>query len=192
MILLLRLYYEFFKTGLFAVGGGLATLPFLSDMAERTGWFTQRQLADMIAVSESTPGPIGVNSATYVGYTAAGIPGAVIATLGLISPSILIILAIAAFLRSFQDNRFVVSVFRYLRPASVALITAAGLSVAKIAFLREDASAITVSSLPGAVSWKAVFLAAAVFILSHFVKKTKGIHPIVWIGLSAVFGILFF
>ena len=88
----LRLFYEFFKTGLFAIGGGLATLPFLSDMADRTGWFTHAQLADMLAVSESTPGPIGVNMATYVGFTTGGVGGALVATLGLVAPSIIVIL----------------------------------------------------------------------------------------------------
>ena len=87
----LRLFYEFFKTGLFAIGGGLATLPFLSDMADRTGWFTQAQLADMLAVSESTPGPVGVNMATYVGFETGGILGAVVATLGLVAPSVIVI-----------------------------------------------------------------------------------------------------
>ena len=116
-MILLRLFYEYFKVGLFAVGGGMATLPFLYDMSTRTGWVTQAQLADMVAVAESTPGPIGVNSATYVGFTVAGLPGAVIATLGLITPSVLIILAIAILLKSFQDNRIVVTVFRFLRPA---------------------------------------------------------------------------
>ena len=99
----LQLFYEFFKTGLFAIGGGLATLPFLSDMAERTEWFTQAQLADMLAVSESTPGPVGVNMATYVGFETAGIPGAIIATLGLVAPSIIVILIIASFLKAGND-----------------------------------------------------------------------------------------
>ena len=75
----LRLFWEFFKTGLFAVGGGLATLPFLAKMGAATGWFSQSQLTDMIAVSESTPGPMGVNMATYVGFLTGGVPGAVTA-----------------------------------------------------------------------------------------------------------------
>ena len=102
----LRLFYEFFKAGLFAVGGGMATLPFLYDISDSTGWFTHSQLADMIAVSESTPGPIGVNMATYVGYTTGGIPGAVIATLGLITPSIIIILIIAKALQAFRQSKY--------------------------------------------------------------------------------------
>ena len=112
----LQLFYEFFKTGLFAVGGGLATLPFLYDMADRTGWFTRTQLADMLAVSESTPGPIGVNMATYVGYVTRGIPGAIVSTLGLVTPSVIVILVIAAFLKAFRHNRYVTGCARRPRP----------------------------------------------------------------------------
>ena len=101
----LRLFWEFFKTGLFAVGGGLATLPFLYDMGARTGWFTAQQVADMLAVSESTPGPIGINMAVYTGYTSAGIPGSVCALVGLVLPSIIIIMAVAAFLKAFPPKR---------------------------------------------------------------------------------------
>lgn len=96
----LQLFYEFFKTGLFAIGGGLATIPFLTDMGTRTGWFTAGDLANMIAVSESTPGPMGVNMATYVGFHIGGILGGVIATLGLICPSIIVILIVAGFLKN--------------------------------------------------------------------------------------------
>ena len=94
----LQMFFAFFHTGLFAVGGGLATLPFLYHMSDATGWFTYTQLADMIAVSESTPGPMGVNMATYVGFTIRGIPGALTATLGLVAPSIIVILIVAGFL----------------------------------------------------------------------------------------------
>ena len=94
-----KLFWEFFKTGLFAMGGGMATLPFLYDISDRTGWFTHQNLADMIAVSESTPGPIGVNMATYSGYLTAGFPGSVIATLGLITPSIIVILIVPSCLQ---------------------------------------------------------------------------------------------
>ena len=96
MTLYLRLYWEFFKTGLFAIGGGMATLPFLKDIGASTGWFTQTDLMNMLAVSESTPGPLGVNMATYVGYLTAGIPGAVAATIGLVAPSVIVILIVAA------------------------------------------------------------------------------------------------
>ncbi|MCI2055747.1 MAG: chromate transporter [Oscillibacter sp.] len=183
----LRLFWEFFKTGLLAVGGGLATLPFLSRMADTTGWFTRAQLADMVAVSESTPGPIGVNMATYVGFTAGGVPGAVIATLGLVTPSILIIILIAVFLRNFKDNRFVTSSFRCLRPASTGLIAASGLGVAATALLNAGGAGIL-----GSISWRGVLLAAALLVVTRWIPKTKKWHPIVWIGCSAVVGILFF
>ena len=129
MMIYLQLFFEFFKAGLFAIGGGMATLPFLYDISDKTGWFTYGQLADMVAISESTPGPIGVNMATYVGFTTAGISGSVIATLGLITPSIIIILIIAGFLKAFKDNKFVQDAFYGLRPASTGLIAAAGFSV---------------------------------------------------------------
>jgi len=187
-MIFLRLYYEFFKTGLFAVGGGLATLPFLSKIAAKTGWFTQAQLLDMVAVSESTPGPIGVNMATYVGYVTAGIPGAAIATLGLVTPPIIIILVIASFLSAFRTNRFVEGAFYCLRPTSTGLIAAAGLSVALLTFFREGA---TLANAAASIQWDSVILAAVLIAVTRFIKQTKGLHPIIWIALSAVVGIVF-
>ncbi|MBR1672848.1 MAG: chromate transporter [Fretibacterium sp.] len=183
MTLYLQLFLEFFKAGLFAVGGGMATLPFLYDIATRTGWFTHTQLADMIAVSESTPGPIGVNTATYAGFLSKGVSGAVVATAGLITPSIIVILLIAAFLQAFRDNKYVNGAFYGLRPASAAMITAAGLVVARVTFLS--------GAVGWAVQWKAVALAAVLFLLTNVVAGTKKLHPIVWIALSAVAGVAF-
>ena len=129
MTTLLRLYWEFFKTGLFAVGGGMATLPFLKDIGETTGWYTYSDLMNMLAVSESTPGPIGINMATYVGFTVGGVPGAVIATIGEVAPSIIVILIVAAMLKKFRDSKYVQNAFYGLRPASTGLIGAACVSV---------------------------------------------------------------
>ena len=179
----LKLFWEFFKTGLFAVGGGMATLPFLYDISDRTGWFTHEQLADMIAVSESTPGPIGVNMATFAGKLTAGYPGAVIATLGLITPSIIIILIIAAFLYAFRNNKHVDAVFYGMRPASTAMITAACILVAKIVFVQEGRFAN--------INWDSVDLAVLLLMFTHSVKFTKKFHPVVWIALSAVIGVIF-
>ena len=181
----LQLFYEFFKTGLFAIGGGMATLPFLYDMAERTGWFTAAQIADMLAVSESTPGPIGVNMATYVGFVSGGPVGAVIATLGLVAPSIIVILIVAAFLKSFRDNRYVNAAFYGLRPASTAMVASAGITVVLSALLHEGAAGLA------AVDWKAVALAAVLLVLTRWVKPTKKLHPIVFILASAVVGVVF-
>ena len=185
-MILLRLFWEFFKTGLFAVGGGMATLPFLRDIGIRTGWFTQEKLADMIAVSESTPGPIGVNMATYVGFETAGVPGAVVATLGLVCPSIIIILLIARVLKQFRSNKTVDAVFYGLRPCSIALIAAAGLMVAKLTFLNTGAEGFA-----DLLNWKAVLLGAVLLVLTREVKPLKKLHPVVFIAASAVVGILF-
>ena len=186
----LQLFYEFFKTGLFAVGGGMATLPFLSAMAEKTGWFTQEMLADMIAVSESTPGPIGVNMATYAGFTTAGIPGAIVATLGLITPSVIIILIIAKFLQSFRDNKYVDGAFYGLRPCSVGLIAAAGMSVVKLSLLDEAAFQATGDWL-AYFRWDCILLAAVLLVCTRWVPKVKDLHPIWFIFGSAVIGIAF-
>lgn len=185
----LRLFFEFFKVGLFSVGGGLATIPFLQDLGARTGWFSAADLADMIAVSESTPGPMGVNMSTYVGFTCGGPLGAVVGVLGLITPSIIVILIVAGFLKKFRDSRVVNGVFAGLRPASTALITAAGLSVAKIALIREIPSPATSMNtfLP---YWPAILIAVAVFVCMRL-PKLKNLHPILYIAAAAAVGVIF-
>ncbi len=190
----LRLFLEFFKTGLFAIGGGMATIPFLYDLSDKTGWFTHNDLANMIAVGESTPGPIGVNMATYVGFVSGmndgnlftAILGAVIATLGLITPSVIVILIVAAVLKSFKNNPYVNRAFYGLRPASTGLIAAAGLSVIVANLLNVEAG-LSLS----AINLKGLILAAVLWLLTNKVKKTKGWHPIVFIGISALVGIVF-
>ena len=194
-MLYLRLFWEFFKTGLFAIGGGMATIPFLYDMSAATGWFTSEDVANMIAVGESTPGPIGVNMATYVGYLtgqgAGGLSGAIlgaaIATVGLITPSIIIILIVAVFLKNFRDNLYVQNAFYGLRPASAGLIAAAGLSVAISNLFFPDVLAQSLQL--AAVNWKGWILAAVLWALTNKVKKTKGLHPILFILASAAVGI---
>ncbi len=184
----LRLFYEFFKVGLFSVGGGLATIPFLQDLGARTGWFSAADLADMIAVSESTPGPMGVNMSTYVGFTCGGPLGAVVGVLGLITPSVIVILIVAAFLKKFRDSKIVDGVFSGLRPASTALITSAGLSVAVIALLKTGTDADYGWYV--APYWPAIAIAVAVFVCMRL-PKLKTLHPILYIALAAVVGILF-
>ena len=195
-MILCKLFWEFCKTGLFAIGGGMATVPFLREIADKTGWFTAGQLADMIAVSESTPGPLGVNMATYVGYTVGlsqlgspwmGIVGAVAATLGLIFPSIVIVLCISFFLKRFRTSTLVDAALYGLRPASVALISAAGVEIVLFAMLRVDSIyQIGVAQL----SWKSVALAAGVYAGTNLIPKLKKLHPIWFILLAAVVGVL--
>lgn len=199
MSILIRLYWEFFKTGLFAVGGGLATLPFLQDIGESTGWYTYSDLMNMLAVSESTPGPIGINMATYVGFTIGGVPGAVVATIGEVTPSIIVILIVAALLKSFRENRFVNDGFYGLRPASTGLIGAAGITIilevmTNIQTLSSESGIINqfaVESGASLINWSPVALAAIILVLTNWVKPTKNLHPIIFIAFSAVVGIVF-
>ncbi len=194
MMLFLRLFYEFLKTGLFAIGGGMATIPFLYDLSDKTGWFSHNDLANMIAVGESTPGPIGVNMATYVGYVTgmnvAGLPtailGALVATIGLITPSVIIILIIAAILKSFRNNRFVESAFYGLRPASTGLIASAGLSVVVNNLIMTQPE----WSWYG-VNWKGLVLAVVLWLMTNVIPSVKKMHPIVFIAISALAGIVF-
>lgn len=178
-MILLRLYYEFFKVGLFSIGGGLATLPFLYDISDKTGWFTHGDITNLIAISESTPGPIGVNAATYVGFLTGGFPGAVVSTVGLITPSILIIILISRVLERFRDSRLVDDLFYGLRPASTGLIAAAGFLVVKSTFYVPAAG-----SLLAAVRWPQAVLAAVLYLA---IKKFNK-HPIVYIAAAAVAG----
>jgi len=197
MMLYLQLFFEFFKTGLFTIGGGMATVPFLYKISDATGWYTYNDLANMIAVGESTPGPIGVNMATYVGFVTGmqdgGLPfavlGSVVATLGLISPSIIVILIIASFLKNFRDNRYVNFAFYGLRPASAGLIAAAGLSVVQTALIFPEY--FTDGFDIQGVNWIGCALAVVLWVLTNKIKKTKDLHPAIYIVFSAVIGILF-
>lgn len=181
-MILLQLIFEFCKTGFFAVGGGLATLPFLYEMAEKTGWFTNQDILNLIAISESTPGAIGINMSTYVGFLTSGVPGAVCATLALAAPSVIIIVIIAKCMEQFKNSPIVTAIFHGLRPASTGLIVASSLSVAQMAFLKTDDSQIT--NVLSAVNLPAIVIAVVLFVL---LRKFK-LHPIVYIGIAAVIG----
>ena len=183
---LLLLFIEFFKTGLFAVGGGLATVPFIRDMGATYGWITEAEIANIIAIAESTPGPIGVNAATYVGYLVCGVPGAILATLGLVTPSVIIIVLIAKAIKKYYDSHLVQSLFRALRPAAIGLITAAGFSLlltalgVKANFLQFRFSADWYSLLKLGIY--------GVFLFFAFWKKTAKIHPLFFILTGGAVG----
>ncbi|WP_319755719.1 chromate transporter [uncultured Sphaerochaeta sp.] len=173
----LELYWEFFKIGLFAIGGGLATLPFLYTLAETHGhWITSSDIADMIAISESTPGPIGINMATFAGYQAAGPLGGLVATLGEITPSLIIIIFIARFLGQFDKNPYVKDGLYGLRAAVVGLISYAGLKLLGTTLLNG-----------GSIRIKETILYLALVFL---VLRLKKIHPLYWILLGAALGIV--
>ena len=183
----LQLFYEFFITGLFMFGGGLAAIPFLQQMGENTGWFTTTELMNMIAIAEATPGPIGVNMATYAGYTAAGIPGGIIATIGLIFPSLIITITIAKLLVHFKENKYVESALYGLRPASLGLIAAAGLTVLSLVVFGTEIQNL-ISEGTALFDIRALIMAAILFIVTNLFKS----HPILYLAISAIVGIFVF
>lgn len=186
----LRLFWEFFKVGLFSVGGGLATLPFLYSLGAKTGWFSTADVANMLAVSESTPGPIGVNMATYVGFDCGGVLGGVVATLGLVTPSVIVIVLVAMALQAFRTNKYVDAAFYTLHPASTGLIAAAGWSVFALVLLNLDAVS-TSYRIADLFRWKNLILFAVIWVLTNLVKPVKKLHPVVFLALAAVVGIVF-
>ena len=180
---LLQLFFEFFKIGLFAFGGGLAAVPFLAEISNKYGWYTLDQLATMIAVSESTPGPIGINMATYVGFEVGGVLGSALTTLAIAIPSLIIVCIIANCLKRFQDSILVKQIFSGLKPAAVAFIVAACLNLFISTLLNTELS----FSLDY-FNIKSIILFVVLLALSKYYKK---IHPIAIIALSALCGIIF-
>ena len=180
-MILVQLFVEFFKTGLFAVGGGLATLPFIYDIADRYDWLDYRLIADMIAVSESTPGPIGINMATYAGFHGDGILGSAVATFALVLPSIVVIILVARALEAFKRSAVVAAVFAGLRPAATGLIAAAGFGVLKLALHDPEAASWT-----GIVKLPELALFVVLFALIWKFKQ----HPIIYIAAAAAAGIV--
>lgn len=183
----LTLFYEFFKVGLFSVGGGVATIPFYMELADKYDWLTTQILTDMIAVSESTPGPIGINLATYAGFRAAGIPGALVATFSEVLPSFIILVLIAKALERYKENTLVSSAFSGIRPAVAGLIAAAGWSVMRVAlFTAPSGSSLFTTLLSCDIKWLVLFCALLALMQ---IKPLKKLHPIVYIVFSAVVGI---
>jgi chromate transporter len=192
---LLLLYIEFFKIGIFAVGGGLATLPFLFLMANdrfafirRTGWLSTEQIGNFLAVAQCSPGAIGVNVAAQTGFQYGGVPGGIAAALGLISPAIIIISLIARALQSVKKNKISIAVFSGLRPAAAGLLTAAGFGVWRLALYNNAADAV--AGVDGGawheiIRWREGLVCLAIFLL---IVKFKS-HPIVYIALGAAAGI---
>lgn len=180
------LFAEFFKIGLFAIGGGLATLPFLYELVGKYPWFTKEMLGNMIAVSQSTPGPIGINIATYAGFNAKGILGAIVATTALVLPAFVIIIVIAHFLSKFRESKLVNSVFYGLRPAVTALIAAAGFEIVKISIITWD-KFINNKHIANLIDIKSLVLFVVIF---YLIKKYNK-HPLLYITIGAVFGIIF-
>ncbi len=175
---MILLIIEFFKIGLLAVGGGLATIPFLQQLSNTYGWFTLEDLSIMIAISESTPGPIGVNMATYVGVHTYGIFGGIVATLSLVAPSLILVCLAAKGLERWKENRYVQSAFYGLKPTTLALIAIASISVIQMALLNQEKMGVE------SLNYLALGVFAALFGLQYKLKM----HPILLIVISGVIG----
>ncbi|MGO5053399.1 chromate transporter [Lachnospiraceae bacterium LCP25S3_G4] len=176
------LCYEFFKIGLFSIGGGMATLPFLMDLTTKYNWYTASELSNMIAISQSTPGPVGINMATFAGYQAAGISGAIVATLSLVLPALIIIIVIAKFLSNFSECATVKAIFYGIRPTVAAIIGYAVLELCKITFFTQHATSFT-------IHYTGIIICMLGFLLLQ-VKHLQNLHPIIWIIGGAFIGIL--
>jgi len=182
--LLLTVFWEFFKIGLFAVGGGPATIPFLMELTKNYDWFTARELTDMIAVSESTPGPIGINMATYVGFETLGTFGGIISTIGLVVPSIIVITIIATFFHKMNQNPKVQAVFSGIRPAVTGIIASAVFTICQVSLFTTSETGVINAE------WKPIILSLVVLGLLQ-IKKLKKMHPFFWFVFGAIIGIVF-
>jgi chromate transporter len=177
---LLFLFSQFFKIGLFSVGGGYATLPFLYELADAYGWFSREDVGNMLAVAQSLPGAIGVNLSAYTGFLYAGIPGSFAAALGLVSPSIVIIVIIARLLGAFKQNKTIAALFAGFRPAGAGLLSAAAFAAIAVSLY-----------VPGwriwyeALRWREAVLFVVLFFLIFKFKK----HPVVYIAAAGLAGI---
>jgi len=179
----LQLFIEFFKIGLFAVGVGLATIPFLMELPEKYDWYTTADMVNMIAISESTPGPVGVNMATYAGYNTAGILGGIVATLSLVLPSLIVITIIAKLLSDFKNNPYVKAAFWSIRPAVAGLIATAVVGIFQTSLFTANDGEFTFPVF--------ALILCAVFFGFMNIKKLKKMHPVVWIIAGACVGIIF-
>lgn len=179
-----QLFYAFFRIGLFAIGGGQTTIPFLYELCDQFNWYTPAQLADMIAISESTPGPIGINMATYAGYQADGLMGGIMATFALVLPSLIIIMLVSKVLDKVQNNVYIDSIFVVLRPCVVGLIASAGLTVFLLSAVDFDLF-LESKQISDLFLWKQTFLFIVLFVLSSKYKK----HPIFYLAMAMVAGI---
>lgn len=173
------LFWEFFKMGLFSFGGGMATIPFLYTMAEKYTWFSKDVIMDMIAIAESTPGPIGVNMATYAGYKAAGLTGAIVSTFSLVIPSLILVVIVAKVLEKFKENRYLKSVIEGLQPAVIGLIIAVFLDILKVGLFAQQATAIQ----------NLDFKFIAVFLFFLLLLSKKDVNMIIYFILAGIVGV---
>lgn len=166
----LQLFWQFFQIGIFSFGGGYATLPFLYEIADKFHWYTTSDLTNMLAISSITPGPVGVNVATFAGFNSAGILGSLLATTAVILPSFVIVTIVSKTLEKFKTNRFVKSAVRSLKPAGCALLTSVGIKLLFTSNLYLFGTLLLI-----------------LLIVLSFIKK---LDPLFYLGVSAVAGLI--
>jgi len=173
MMKLIELFISFLKIGAFSFGGGYAMLPFIQkEIIEKKNWLANDEFIDMLAISQVTPGPIAINSATFLGYKISGIPGAIAATVAVVIPSFVIILTIAHFINKFNDSKYTEWIFKGIRPVVIGLIASAAVVVAKGTF----------------IDVKSVIIGVGIFYLITF----KKVSPIIGIVIAGVSGIIIY
>lgn len=185
----LKLFLTFFEIGLFTFGGGYAMISLIREKALAFGWLTEEELLNMIAVSESTPGPIAVNMATFVGSTQGGVLGSLVATLGVVLPSFIVILLIVAFIQSFLKYNGVQAFLKGVRPCVVAMILATAITM-----LLSVLFGISAIDKGVAIDCKAIIIFGGLALIALVFKKIrkKNPAPILMILISAVLGMLLY
>ena len=186
---LLSLFFTFFKIGLFTIGGGYAMIPLIQREVVANGWLTQQQLVDFIAVSESTPGPFAINIATFVGMETGGILGALMTTLGVITPSFIIILVIAKYFLTFRENRYVQAALSGLRPTVIGLIAAAAVTIGISTFTTSSIDLQNIGAFfANGIDYKALILFVILFVFS----RIKKLSPILIILTAGGLGLILY
>ena len=175
-----KLFFTFLKIGVFTFGGGYAMLRLIQEEVIKNGWVSEEMLIDFVAISESTPGPFAVNIATYIGTELSGIFGAMIATLGVVLPSFIIILLVAKFFMKFKENKIIKGLMKGLKPAAVGLIASAVISMFLTVFMPNGINNIVFD--------KTMIISTLIFLVSSLCVFEKA-HPIVVIIISAIMGI---
>ena len=179
MITFLELFWSFFQIGLFSIGGGYSALPLIqAQVVDQYGWMTMTEFSDIITISQMTPGPIAINAATFVGIRIAGLAGAVVATLGCVFPSCIIVLTLAYIYYKYRNLTMVQGTLKGLQPAVVALIAAAGVSILITSFF--PAGEIVLPLFANAVDW----IAVGIFLAAFIVLRIWKLNPI-WVMCGA-------
>ncbi len=182
-MILLKLFLSFIQIGLFSIGGGMAAIPLIKDqIVDIHGWLALPEFVDLITIAEMTPGPIAINAATFVGTRVSGLPGALIATLGVILPSIIIVLTLAYVFNRFHEVKVLQRVLKGLRPAVIALISSAGITILTLALKRNDDLSFALNNLD--------YLSIVIIGLSLILLRKYRKNPITIIALSGVIGII--